>query len=188
MVSTCHEPHANLLIGYKILRHTLKQEGDLNLLKKLRQATFRSPPKEVGHLMTTIASTSRLRGKELDRLWREELPVIDTSLTPLSDIGDAIQNTAEAMGSKEMLTFLGSTKEAWSARFLLLQAQATRMVAAMALSLAERDPNPQRRAWLEALAVEYETLRDQIVEQTDIASATASLGVVEGVRGVERVE
>jgi len=162
VISTCHEPHDNLLIGYKILRHTLQKESELKYLKLLRQATFRASTPDVSRLMTKIASVSQTRGQELDVLWREEEPRIDLSKTPASDIGDAIQNVAETMGKNEMINmFLPPAP--WSARFFILQGQATRMVAAMAVSLAERETNPQRATWLKELAMEYERLRDEVV-------------------------
>jgi hypothetical protein len=48
-------------------------------------------------------------------------------------------------------------------RFILLQAQATRMVAAIAMAAAELEPNPRRKKWLTDLAAEYEAIRDELV-------------------------
>ncbi len=49
-------------------------------------------------------------------------------------------------------------------RFVVLQAQATRMVAAMARANARFDSNAERKAWLSGLATEYEGYRDELIE------------------------
>ena len=121
--SLCYNEHGDLLTGYKILRYTLRKESQLKYLRRLRQATFRAPCGEVDRLMKLIFETSTKRGQELDRLWQQQDPIIDTSKTPVSVIGDTIQNTAEAKGAAEMVA---KSDKSWSTRFYFLQAQATR--------------------------------------------------------------
>jgi len=162
IISQCQDPHDNILIGYKILHHTLAKESDLKFLKAMRKATFRAPSDGLDRLLSKIATTSSTRGRELEKLWQQQLPTIDISSAPTSDIGQAIQDTAEFMGTKEMISF--SAANIWSARFWFLQAQATRMIAAIARSLSKRDPNQIRRQWLRQLALEFEYIRDQVVE------------------------
>lgn len=48
-------------------------------------------------------------------------------------------------------------------RFVFLQAQATRMVYAIATAGAEIEPNERRAEWLRRLAAEYEGYRDELV-------------------------
>ena len=53
-------------------------------------------------------------------------------------------------------------------RFVLLQAQATRMVAAMATATARFDPNSERKKWLKSLANEYEGYRSDLIEYLSV--------------------
>jgi hypothetical protein len=56
-----------------------------------------------------------------------------------------------------------SRKGGFDVRFVLVQAQATRMVAAMAKAIVRFDPNPERKAWLKELAAEYEGYRGDLI-------------------------
>jgi hypothetical protein len=49
-------------------------------------------------------------------------------------------------------------------RFMLLQAQAMRMVAVIADQTAKVDSNEERKTWLGEVSREYEALREEIVE------------------------
>ena len=53
---------------------------------------------------------------------------------------------------------------AFDLRFMLLQAQATRMISAMATAIAKYEPNTERQKWLLEVAREFEGYRDNIVE------------------------
>ena len=68
---------------------------------------------------------------------------------------------AKDAGKEEML---GDSD--FDLRFMLLQAQATRMVSAMALAIAEYEPNAERKKWLGEVSREYEGYRDDIIEAT----------------------
>jgi len=59
----------------------------------------------------------------------------------------------------EMIEIGGS----FGVRFVFLQAQATRMVYAIATAGAEIEPNERRAEWLRRLAAEYEGYRDELV-------------------------
>ena len=137
----------DLLIGYDLLANTLSEESRLKALGWYRKLTFRRPVEEVETLLETLSTASRKRRKEHEDLRR--LPP-DVSGRPQSEspIGEAINSVATDMGKGEMLD-LGS---GFDLRFLLLQAQATRMVAAIAEATAHFEPNAQRRAWLESFA------------------------------------
>lgn len=157
--------HGELLIGYKLLRHYISLEGDLKYLKVLRKITFRGPSVDLDRIITRLHQISSYRTVELDSLFQLELPVIHTKDAPTSMIGEYIQNTAEQKGKLEMIApGLGA---AWPVRFYLLQAQATRMIAAIATSTSKLETNPERKRWLKAVAKEYELLRETIVEALD---------------------
>jgi len=147
----------DLLIGYGLLKDTLSdlsQLGRLNLLKKL---TFSGPVEEVEAILKTISGASKQRSKELEKL-RKLVPDVSGKPTMHSPIGDAITAIAKEIGTAEMLG-----RKQFDVRFVMLQTQATRMVAAMARANARFDPNPERQAWLESLATEYEGYRDELI-------------------------
>ena len=59
---------------------------------------------------------------------------------------------------------------AFNIRFLFLQAQATRMIAVIAVETADLDPNEKRSKWLRKLAKEFEGLRDDLVKSVENCS------------------
>lgn len=151
----------DLIIGYSLLAHTLDAESQLRYLHWLREATFRSPSPRLETLMTGIYRTARRRGGELRHL-RTLAPNM-TAPKPPTPIGDAIQIAAEKAGTREMLFPDGM----FGMRFVFLQAQATRMVGAMASSIARIDVNVERVRWLKDLAEEFHELREQLVKAVE---------------------
>merc|ERR1712176_819225 len=89
-------------------------------------------------------------------------PNITIAHAPLSKIGDSITGAAKWSGTYEMMRPLPG--ESWDVRFMLLQAMATRMVAAISSSTANIDPNPERSRWLHDVSDEYENIREQLVK------------------------
>ncbi|MBW2422908.1 MAG: hypothetical protein JRG86_01580 [Deltaproteobacteria bacterium] len=148
----------DLLIGYGLLKDTLSdlsQLGRLNLLKKL---TFSGPVEEVEAILKRISGASKKRSKELEKLRKLE-PDVSGEPTTHSPVGDAITAIAKEIGTAEML----GNRDEFDVRFAMLQAQAMRMVAAMARANARFDPNPERQAWLAGVATEYEGYRDELI-------------------------
>jgi hypothetical protein len=142
-------PHSqeDLLVGYGLLKDTLSdlsQLGRLNLIKKL---TFSGPVEEVEAILRKISGASKKRSKELEKLRKLE-PDVSGKPTTHSPVG-----TAEMLGNRDE----------FDVRFAMLQAQAMRMVAAMARANARFDPNPERQAWLAGVATEYEGYRDELI-------------------------
>ena len=151
--------HEDLLMGYQLLADTLSDESHLRALKLLKKLTFQGPVEEVGKAMDALAKASKRRKNELKEL-RKLAPDVTGKPATHSPVGDAIQAVAKDAGTGEMLDRHG----AFNLRFMILQTQATRMVAAMALAIAEYEPNAERRKWLNAVAAEYEGYRDQIID------------------------
>jgi hypothetical protein len=151
--------HEDLLMGYGILADTLSDESHLRALKLLKKVTFRGPVEEVGKAMDVLAKASKQRKNELEDL-RKLAPDVTGEPATHSPIGDAITAVAKDVGTHEMLDRDG----AFNLRFMLLQAQATRMVSAIATAIAEHEPNAERKKWLGAVASEYEGYRNQIVD------------------------
>ena len=145
------------LVGYNLLAESLSGEASLNWLYLMREVTLKGPQKEVGRLMKRISKISKQRAEELEGL-RKLAPDV-TASPPPSPLGDAIQNAAKGLGTKEMIF----SDKSFDMRFLLLQAQATRMIAVIAEETAKIDPNERRKAWLDELSKEYEALREEIV-------------------------
>lgn len=154
-----HSSHENLLAGYTMLADILKDEAKLNQLKIFKKMTLRGPTKKVGEIMGTIAKASDKRMKELQKL-RGLSPEVSAPTATDSPLGDAILAIAKAVGKQEMLDREGG----FDVRFVLLQAQATRMVAAVARAIAEFDPNAERQEWLGRLAIEYEGYRKDMID------------------------
>jgi len=121
-----------------------------------------APNDEIGKLMTTLSDASEKRGAELAQL-RKQAPRVTAEPAEDSPIGDAINEIAKDFGKSEMM----SRKGGFDVRFVLVQAQATRMVAAMAKATARFDPNPERKAWLKKLAGEYEGYRADLIRYLD---------------------
>eukprot|EP00531_Pseudo-nitzschia_arenysensis_P019206 CAMPEP_0116135656 /NCGR_PEP_ID=MMETSP0329-20121206/11306_1 /TAXON_ID=697910 /ORGANISM="Pseudo-nitzschia arenysensis, Strain B593" /LENGTH=324 /DNA_ID=CAMNT_0003630469 /DNA_START=98 /DNA_END=1072 /DNA_ORIENTATION=- len=161
--------HNELLVGYKILHHTLKKESQLKYLHWLRDATFRGPKGSLKSALTTVYKTSTTRFKELEDLFVDESPTIRLEDTPKSAMGDSIQDDVEKTSTGELVPLPFSSSSSvphlqWGVRFVLIQAQATRMVVALSTSLMKFETNPERKQWLTELADEFEGIRETLVE------------------------
>lgn len=146
-----------LVTAYALLEDTLDQESKLAALAFLRKVTFREPIPEIDELMTRLARISDERLEELEQL-RALSPDVSHA-APAAPIGDTITANATHKGTREMLGREGS----FGVRFVFIQAQATRMVAAISESAAGIEPNERRKTWLLALAAEFEGIRDELV-------------------------
>jgi len=169
------EQHGELLVGYKILHHTLKKESQLKYLHWLRDATFRGPKGSLKTLLTTIYTTSQTRTNELENTLFGLFPVVALNETPKSAMGDSIQDDVEKSSTAELVPIpsLSSSSSSntnktpyleWGVRFVFIQAQATRMVVALAMSLKKFEQNEERKQWLTELADEYEAIRESLVD------------------------
>jgi hypothetical protein len=148
-----------LLTAYMLLEDTLSQESKLGALAFLRKITFRAPVPELQEIMHRIADTSDERLDELERL-RALPPDVSAAPDYTDPIGEAITGNATDAGMKEMLALKGP----FGIRFVLLQAQATRMIASIASAAADLEVNERRRKWLRDLSKEYESIRDELVD------------------------
>lgn len=151
----------DLLIAHSLLHHTLGKEAQLQYLYWLRKGTFRKHSNDLERLTQRVYQTSSTRLGELQGLFELE-PAIDLKQAPVSKIGDDIQGIAESKGTVEMTNpiLLGQ----YPARFYFLQAQATRMVAAIAKAAAGVERNASRKRFLKELTSEYEGIREELVE------------------------
>ncbi len=148
----------DLLIAYAILAETLSDESKLKWLGLLKRVTFSRTAPEVENLLKRISASASRRSDELEEL--RKLPP-DVSMKPegTDPIGDAITAMAKAAGTSEMLK-----GDAFGLRFVVLQAQATRMVAAIAKAAAQSETQPRRKVWLKEVATEYEGLREELLK------------------------
>ena len=112
----------------------------------------------IGKLMKTLSDASKRRAGELSKL-RKLAPDVSDKPTTESALGDAITDIAKEIGKSEMLSRTGG----FDVRFVLVQAQATRMVSAVAKATMRYDPNPERREFLRSLSREYEGYRDDLI-------------------------
>jgi hypothetical protein len=149
----------DLLIGYVLLADTLSDESRLGTLDLFKTLTLNAPNGAIAKMMQTLSEASTRRASELSGLRHLAPDVSDKPTTP-SPLGDAITAVAKEFGKSEMLSRSGG----FDVRFVLLQAQATRMVAAIATATARFDPNPERKAWLKSLATEYEGYRGDLIK------------------------
>jgi hypothetical protein len=151
-------PDQGLLTAYELLEDTLREEARLGMLGVLKKITFQRPVPEIDEMMKRLSETSKARLEELEEL--RALPPDVTQPPDFSDpIGEAITSNATKLGTGEMVEIGGS----FGVRFVLLQAQATRMVHAIAAAAAEIESNERRRKWLTDLGDEYEGYRDELV-------------------------
>jgi hypothetical protein len=148
----------DLLIGYGLLADTLSDESRLGTLDLFKTLMLDAPNDAVAQLMKTLSDASKKRAGELSKL-RQQEPKVSDKPAEESAIGDAITAVAKEFGKSEMLSRTGG----FDVRFVLVQAQATRMVAAMATATARFDPNPERKLWLKSLASEYEGYRGDLI-------------------------
>ena len=154
----------NLEVGYSLLESSLRDESQLKWLLLMRKLTLNKPPAEIASIMERISETSKRRAAEISKLRRLK-PDVSREPSP-SPVGDAIQASAKALGMHEMVFPDG----AFNIRFLFLQAQATRMIAVIAVETADLDPNEERSKWLRKLAKEFEGLRDELVKSVENCS------------------
>jgi hypothetical protein len=150
--------HQGLLTAYALLEDTLSQEAKLGALAFFLKVTFRRPVPEIDDLMHRLSDLSKKRLAELDQL-RELAPEATDAPDFTDPIGSAITSAATDAGMDEML----DRKASFGIRFVLLQAQALRMISAISLSAAEIETNQRRKEWLHALSAEYESIRDELV-------------------------
>ena len=153
----------DLLIGYGLLADTLSDESHLGTLDLFKTLTLNAPNDAIAKMMQTLSEASTRRADELSKL-RHLAPDVSDNPTQASPIGDAITAVAKEFGKSEMLSRNGG----FDVRFVLLQAQATRMVAAMATAIARFEPNPQRKKWLKSLANEYEGYRGDLIKYLSV--------------------
>jgi hypothetical protein len=160
--------HQDLLVGYGLLANTLSDESDLGKLELFKKVTLNSANDAIAQLMTTLSDASKRRAAELSKL-RHLSPDVTDKPAEDSAIGDAINDVAKEFGKIEMLSRTGG----FDVRFVLVQAQATRMVAAMATATVRFEPNPKRKAWLKSVAHEYEGYRGDLIKYLDARDAKA---------------
>ncbi|MGB5194922.1 MAG: hypothetical protein WBN70_18195 [Polyangiales bacterium] len=153
----------DLLIGYGLLADTLSDESRLGTLDFFKTLTLDAPNDAIAKMMQTLSEASTRRADELSKL-RHLAPDVSGTPTQASAIGDAITEVAKEFGKSEMLSRNGG----FDVRFVLLQAQATRMVAAMATATARFDPNSERKKWLKSLANEYEGYRSDLIKYLSV--------------------
>lgn len=148
----------DLLTVYNVLQGTLSDEANLGKLALFKKLTLDAPNDSVAKLMEKLADSADARGDELSAL-REKAPTVTGKPAHVSAVGSAVQSIAKDFGKTEMMSREGG----FDIRFVLVQAQATRMVSATAMALAENDPSPARKAWLRKLSKEYEGYRGELV-------------------------
>jgi len=166
---TIESSNQELLVGYKMLHHTLKKEAQLKYLHWLREATFRGPKGSLKSVMTTIYKTSKSRKGELEALWKEYEPIILLQDAPYSAMSDSIQDDVEKASLGELIRLPSIKKKGvprleWGVRFMFIQAQATRIIVALSTSLKKLEENEERKQWLTNLADEYEGIRESVVD------------------------
>ena len=147
-----------LLTAYVLLEDTLSQESKLGALGFLKKITFQQPVPEIDEIMDRLSNISQERLDQLEEL-RQLAPDASAAPTFTDPIGEAITSSATESGMDEMLDLDGS----FGIRFVLLQAQATRMISAISLAAAEIETNERRKKWLNDLSKEFESIRDELV-------------------------
>ncbi len=152
------ESNRDLLIAYGILSDTLADESKLDTLLLLKRVTFSRPVPEIEDIMKRLAASAEERAEELEELRTLE-PDVSAEPVGVDAIGAAITGAAKEAGTDEMLG-----GDSFGIRFVLLQAQATRMVAAIAEAAAGMETLPERSAWLTSLAAEYEGFREELID------------------------
>jgi hypothetical protein len=155
-----------LLTGYELLANTLSDESNLGKLEVVKKLMLDAPNDSISKLMDGISHVSETRADELEEL-RKLSPQVSDKPAQTSPIGTAINDIAKDFGKADMMSRSGG----FDVRFVLVQAQATRMVAAMSSALARFDPQPKRKAWLERIAHDYEDYRGDLIEYLGARSA-----------------
>jgi hypothetical protein len=148
----------DLLTVYNVLQTTLADEANLGKLALFKKLTLDAPNDSVTKLMEKLADSADAHAEELEAL-REKAPALTGKPGHVSAVGSAVQNIAKDFGKTEMMSREGG----FDIRFVLVQAQATRMVSATAMALAENDPNQARKVWLRKLSKEFEGYRAELV-------------------------
>ncbi len=151
----------NRLVGYRLLADSLSGESSLKWLLRVRQITLHGPAKEVRALMERISEVSKQRARELGEL-RKLAPDV-TGKPPPSPMGDAIQSSLKGLGLYEMVF----SDRTFNMRFMLLQAQATRMISVIAEQTAKIESNKKRKRWLREVSKQYEALHEDIVASVE---------------------
>ena len=148
-----------LLIGYDLLADILADESRLGTLELFKTLMLDPPNHAIGKMMDALSDTSKRRAAELSKL-RHLAPDVSEKPTTQSPIYDAIAALTKEAGKSELL----SRTSGFDVRFVLVQAQAFRMVSAIATANMRFDPNPERKVFLRDLAREYEGCRGDLIK------------------------
>mmetsp|Transcript_29028 Transcript_29028/g.43857 ORF Transcript_29028/g.43857 Transcript_29028/m.43857 type:complete len:196 (+) Transcript_29028:58-645(+) len=150
-----------LLLGYKMLTNHLENGSKMKDLILLRKGTFRAPSDELERLMLLVAESSRRFKTELQSLRALE-PALN-EVAPSLKLLDKMEQISVKSGQLDMLFPKGS----FDVRFVALEYLATQMTSSTALSTSYLDPNKERRAWLESVSKEFNSIREQIISSIE---------------------
>jgi hypothetical protein len=152
-------PHLqDLVMGYSLLQHTLDDEAKLDQLALLKKLMLSSPNDRITSLMRQIADDAEVSTDELAEL-RLRSPDVTGNPATKSAVGEDVQAIAKHMAEDEVI----SRASGFDIRFVMMQAQATRMVSATAQALAKHDQNLARQKWLGKLSKKYEGFRAELI-------------------------
>ena len=143
--------------GYALLYELMSDEGNAEKIFILKRASERT--KSVVRVISAVSREAKTR--------LESFAAVDPALKlDRSSLPEVEARTREAIGkatAKNLL--LGGDFEV---RFLNAQAKATQYASYLARTLAEEDPHPERREWLEKLGSVFERLEEKLLSRLEV--------------------
>ena len=140
--------------GYTLLHTLLEKDGDVDKILLIKTA---HPTTET--IIREIALLCRTAVKQLEEFARADSTLrFDSPSVPAVE-----QATRDAIEGTVAKGLLGSWGESFEVKLLLSQADAIGYATHLAWTLAKFDVNPERRAYLDQLAGQFDRLYDRIV-------------------------
>ena len=162
--STFDRTHING--GYSVLKLLLEDEQHLTLIRRTKSVlTFSAISDESRKLIDEIANTSEKALEQLEQLAASK-PGIEFHELAEHKIAHSTLVSIRMETAKDFL-FSGDEFEK---KLLVSQMQVLRVISHLAKDLEEEETNLKRKAWLNTLAVRYESYYQQVYSRLTVSA------------------
>ena len=153
-------------IGYHLLLTTLEDESQLDMLLLAKAVTFAWPAEPVRAMIRDISEAAFEAKRALSDTANDTPPLPSAPLE--RNFGDLLRASIKTWSRAQLLARSGQFPE----RFLVIQAQATGMLRAVAGELSMLEPNAERAKLLRDMSRRFGRLNQAIVERLRMIPGT----------------
>lgn len=156
-----HAVDTTITPGYNALKLFLDDEKHLTVIRQTKKVfTFSGISETTTRLIDEIAKQSTLAIEELEKLASEK-PAFEFEEYSDETIAIATLNSLRMTTAKEFLF----NNEDFEKNLLISQLNVLRVISHLAAQLEEKEPNHQRKKWLEKLASRYEKFYQKVYDR-----------------------